>query len=762
MPEVSVNVGRGNLEAYGAVRFENSVQEKEFNGLIQKIISTNPKEIKDLMNNFGEKIKDEATLNSLRKLLSNAIWKRYNKLNGTDATINQAQHGIIAEQITRLRVALINLDTDLLKKVRENQASTTAPAEEAQPVGDKAVVIKGRKFILMVGINDYINPAIGDLKCCENDVNGMQQCLGDKWKGASVTKLLSRNATKANIRKWFLGLKDQLKAGDQVLFVYSGHGTNDGNDGYLCPADTNVSDRSTLISGKELATWRGLLGSATTAFVIDSCFSGEIPGDFESYKTMKKTKYSNIKFLPVKFGKKEFSKKDFNKHNEFYKKLAGGNYKGLKSVNPTIIATASSADQYSQEDPEFTVEGLSATGYGAFMGWLMRGLGVGNTIGKADTNKSKGISLAGEAYKWAYDGVTSEYSQTPQIFYSGPKDGEYYNWSIKGANEKKDKPVSQPAEDPTRDPVYVKIEQASGPKEVGDAPKAKAAGKVFVLSIGVNKYSQNYQEKYHSQPNNLNWCVKDAQDIGKAFQSSMCPPENVTFLMDEQATWANVQQSVEDIKKKMGPNDKLVIYSSSHGTNDGNEGYICLYDTMVSGTALGELRDKVGKNEVAFIFDSCQNGALIGKGSKKDVAVSKNAKYFRYNNSKDDFISAQSSMVKKFLRPDTFVFTSCRGDEYSEETDALKHGTFTYVLLQALTMRRPDGTYEADNLPYTMRKPDGNISMEELVKLTAVGTVLLTTQPLDMRGGATSSGATQHPQYVDNNRRSQFVVKASE
>lgn len=598
-----------------------------------------------------------------------------------------------------------------------------------QTIGDKKEVKTGRKFVLMVGINDYISPNVNDLRGCENDVNGMEQCLGDKWKGAHVTKLLSGQATKANIRNWFLSLRGQLNANDQVLFVYSGHGTNDSKDGYLCPADTS-SSKDSLISGKELATWRELLGPAVTAMIIDSCFSGRIPESFEKGK-----KYTGMKFMAIKGSSANFNQ------DYFYSKLAQGLYfdRGFTPANPTIIATASSATETSQEVPGFTVEGLQTGYYGAFMGWMMRGLGIGNNIGRADKNKDKNISLADEAFKWTYEGVTKNYKQTPKIFYSGSYLGEYYNWPIKGVDPKENSSQVNTGI-VSRDPVYVEIEKTSKSKKVGEGAKAIGQGKVFVLAIGVNKYNQqSYQQNYGIAPSELKWCVNDARGVAAAFQSPLCPPENVVTLEDEWATWANVEASVEAIKQKMGPNDKLVIDFSGHGTNDGREGYICLHDTMVSGSQLGALRGKVGANEVAFIFDSCQNGALIGKGVDAKVVIGEGAKYFKYGRSNDALITAQSSMVRNLARPNTFVFTSCKGDEYSAEHPRLEHGYFTYALLQGLTWQRGDGTYHAD---YTQ---DGNMSMEELIRFTATRTWLLNKK--------------QHPQYLDNDPGNQFVIK---
>jgi|GEM_PF-2810093 len=623
----------------------------------------------------------------------------------------------------------------------------TGGTNPTNPPGDTPPAKIGRKYVLMVGINDYVDEAVTDLDCCENDANGLNQCLGSKWKDAKKEILLSRAATKKEIRKWFENLqKENLQPEDEVLFMFSGHGTNDGKNGYLCPADLNTNDsdvfENSLISGKELADWRKGLGSATTIFVIDSCFSGRIISNFKAADG----KRGKIKFLPMKLSKSNFNQ------DEFRKKIAdsGSAEKSVKPANPTIILTASSGTQNSEEDRSFIAEGVKdehgkqMVGQGVFIGWLERALGAGDNMGKADKDKDQDVSIK-EGFEHSEKGIKDDgYEQSPQL-YCPPG---YSDWNIKGINEKAEADVSPQIADRERD--YVRLEKKHKPKKVNEGEKPVKTGKIFVLSIGINNYS-DYGGGYGTPPE-LNFCVDDAEDMGEALQSSICPPENVKVLKNDQATWTNVRAQVEAIKAKMGPDDKFIFYFSGHGTNDNGDGRICLYDQMVSGKQLGDdLRDKVGSNEVVFIFDSCQIGAMIGKGAlaKKENAVkAEGVKYFKHRRSRDNFKKAQYKMVESLViskggiaRPNTFVFTSCRGDEYSIESSDFGggHGAFTSALLQVLTEKRTNGSYIADYIR------DNNLSMLEIVGGALVRTKIITRDKETKR-------ASQHPQYVyDNN-----------
>jgi len=295
---------------------------------------------------------------------------------------------------------------------------------KAQKVGDKKNTAVKQRFVLLIGINDYERPEINDLSCCENDVDGFKRVAN--LKGAKVTMLKSRAATKGAIIEWFNTIAKLVKPGDDVDIVYSGHGTNIDGDGCICPADAKINGtkeevKNSMLSGKELASLRESLGSVVFKFINDSCFSGAISGEFGGAKFVRKglvSRYLNTKY----------SGKNFNQ-DAFYSNLANGAYfnRGLTPAHSTIILAASSANEYSQEDPN--------AGYGLLMGALITAMQEDkNGNMHADKNKDGSLSLAGEAYRWCYEMVQCNdkgKNQHPQIFYSGEYGGQYWNSPIK-------------------------------------------------------------------------------------------------------------------------------------------------------------------------------------------------------------------------------------------------------------------------------------------------------------------------------------------
>lgn len=167
-----------------------------------------------------------------------------------------------------------------------------------------AQIAKADTYALMIGINDYPdvvdkdgkpildsktnNPINDDLAGCVNDIKDYNDVLVNKYgiKPDHIKTLLDKDAGE----KGFLGgidwLASNVKKGDQILFVYSGHGAqiedkteDDGFEECIVLAD------EMLVPGDffhEMATSFTDAG-INASFVFDSCFSGGISRDVFSY-----------------------------------------------------------------------------------------------------------------------------------------------------------------------------------------------------------------------------------------------------------------------------------------------------------------------------------------------------------------------------------------------------------------------------------------------------------------------------------------------
>jgi hypothetical protein len=137
---------------------------------------------------------------------------------------------------------------------------------------------------LLVGINKY-QMANADLNGCVNDVTNVRDILLKYfgYKADDIRVVSDERATKKAIMERLAWLTKGAKAGDRLLFHFSGHGSQvrdrDGDelkdklDEILCPHDMNWN--GTYIVDDELRKiFSGLPSGVVVEVLLDSCHSG--------------------------------------------------------------------------------------------------------------------------------------------------------------------------------------------------------------------------------------------------------------------------------------------------------------------------------------------------------------------------------------------------------------------------------------------------------------------------------------------------------
>jgi Caspase domain len=149
------------------------------------------------------------------------------------------------------------------------------------------------KRALMIGINEYSDPKIPNLRGCRNDVEAMASILIDRhgFEPANLTKLVTREeTTREQILAALKNLIEETQRGDVAVVHYSGHGSqapdrtnderNDRKDETIVPSDSGRSEQRPVLDivDDELDTYVGALSQRTpfTTFIFDSCHSGSI------------------------------------------------------------------------------------------------------------------------------------------------------------------------------------------------------------------------------------------------------------------------------------------------------------------------------------------------------------------------------------------------------------------------------------------------------------------------------------------------------
>jgi tetratricopeptide (TPR) repeat protein len=134
--------------------------------------------------------------------------------------------------------------TEALANFQKYLSSVDSPALTAQmqePITLVESFVRGQKHALLVGINDYINPEVTDLRGAENDVLALKEVLLDKFdfREPNIKVLLNHQATRQAILQTFQQLVEKANQGELALFYFAGNGsdTTQSNEPVIVPAD---------------------------------------------------------------------------------------------------------------------------------------------------------------------------------------------------------------------------------------------------------------------------------------------------------------------------------------------------------------------------------------------------------------------------------------------------------------------------------------------------------------------------------------------
>jgi hypothetical protein len=217
---------------------------------------------------------------------------------------------------------------------------------------------------------------------------------------------------------------------------------------------------------------------------------------------------------------------------------------------------------------------------------------------------------------------------------------------------------------------------------------------VWAVVVGINDYPRLPQLKY---------AVNDALAFQRLLiENNRVPEGNITVLINEQASLRNLRSALgTGLKSAAGSGDLAIIFFAGHGATerdstspdgDGLEKYILAYDSDPADLFSSALpmRDialifnRIQSERLIFIADACYSGASGGRtisvtGTRANIT--------------DGYLERISGGRGKV------IITASAANEVSVEKDELRHGVFTYYLLEGLRgaadMDR-DGTITVD------------------------------------------------------------------
>jgi len=218
----------------------------------------------------------------------------------------------------------------------------------------------------------------------------------------------------------------------------------------------------------------------------------------------------------------------------------------------------------------------------------------------------------------------------------------------------------------------------------------------WALVIGISRFTDRKVPALKYTTADANAFAAELQDpaIGRF------PPSHVHELTDEQATTKNIKEALNWIARRARANDIVVIYVATHGTprtldSAGGANYLVTYDTEIYDSGafdedamyataypMVELADAVATRmkalRTAVILDTCYSGgsATAAESSPSDAVPDK--------------APSQEMMSRMSQGTGRIILTASRADEESLESGQLRHGYFTYYLLDALKNGKGD------------------------------------------------------------------------
>jgi hypothetical protein len=221
---------------------------------------------------------------------------------------------------------------------------------------------------------------------------------------------------------------------------------------------------------------------------------------------------------------------------------------------------------------------------------------------------------------------------------------------------------------------------------------------VWAVVVGINDYPKIRRLRY---------AVNDARMVyDHLVNKTRIPAENVTLLLDGEATLTRLRSVLgTHLKKKAGKDDMVIIFFAGHGATekdvmspdgDGLEKYLLAYDAdpedlYATALPMGEISKifhRIRSERLVFIADSCYSGASGGR----TIGISG----VRANLSESFFDRLASGKGRVIL-------SASGANEVSAEKDELKHGVFTYYLIEGWK-----GKADADG--------DGIITVDEVYR----------------------------------------------
>ncbi len=213
-------------------------------------------------------------------------------------------------------------------------------------------------------------------------------------------------------------------------------------------------------------------------------------------------------------------------------------------------------------------------------------------------------------------------------------------------------------------------------------------GHGYALIVGIRGYPK------FRETDQLRYPDADARmfaDFLKTPAAGAFPPDHIRVLLNEAATRSGIYDEIAWISRRANSDDIVYIFFAGHGVlDDSDQAYFMPYDGDPSDpyalgiradTFLRDLRHRITAKQMLFFIDACHAAAVY---TEHGVAA----------RSADNIVPAVRAVWEQelsHLQELNMGFLSAAANQVSMEDEQLRHGVFTWFLVQGL-----NGAADAD------------------------------------------------------------------
>lgn len=214
--------------------------------------------------------------------------------------------------------------------------------------------------------------------------------------------------------------------------------------------------------------------------------------------------------------------------------------------------------------------------------------------------------------------------------------------------------------------IQIVLTDTEGRNSQTTIPVYRIRPKLYGLFAGISRYKD---DKIPA----LTYADRDAVELYNYFKNQDAFEEtNLILLTNEEATRANITEALAYNLSKSSPHDLAIIFLAGHGMQESGEYFFITYDAVqdnLFGTAIKDIEfqsslKRIGAKRLLLLTDTCHSGGILTQNRGVETA----SKFFKS-------LSEVEGRV---------TITASKFDEVSLEDSRLKHGLFSYYLLEGL------------------------------------------------------------------------------